>query len=136
MFIGRSQSENGLGDIFRGIWRFFKPVAIKGAQTLLKAGSEAIEDGATVKAVLGSTLKLTLGAVLGATAEQVANHFTTDKPTAAPPPDIPTDQHGGTLVGTQKGSGKRKSSSVYKKAKKTRNRHYISQPQRPIVYNF
>ena len=52
VFISRSQSGNGLGDIFRGIWRFFKPVAIKGAQTLLKAGSEAIKDGATVKEVL------------------------------------------------------------------------------------
>ena len=118
---------------------FFRPVAIKGAQTLLKAGSEAIKDGATVKEVLSSTLKPTIGAVLGATAEQVANRFTSEKPTVAPPPGPPTEEPGGVLVGTQqpqKRSGKRKSHAVYKKAKRPMKRHYFSQPQRPIIYNF
>ena len=139
VFHGRSQYGGGFGDVIRGIWRFFRPVAIKGAQTLLKAGSEAIKDGATVKEVLSSTLKPALGAVLGATAEQVANHFTSDKPTAAPPPGSPMEQPGGTQVGTQgpqNGSGKRKPASVYKKGKKAKIRYSISQPQRPIIYNF
>ena len=40
-----------LGDVLRGIWRYCRPVAIKGAQTLLKASSEATKGGATVKEV-------------------------------------------------------------------------------------
>jgi len=138
VFQGRSQYGAGFGDVLRGIWRFFRPVAIKGAQTLLKAGSEAIKDGATVKEVLSSTLKPTLGAVLGATAEQVANHLTTDKPTAAPPPGPPSEQPSGSLVGTQKGSGKRKTLSVYKRLKQNKTKRYnkYTASERPIVYNF
>lgn len=41
---------------------------MKSAQTLLKAVSEAIIKGATVKEVLSATLKLTIGTVLGVTA--------------------------------------------------------------------
>ena len=52
--------------------KLFKPVAIKGIQTLLKAGSEAIKEGATVKDAIKSTLEPTVGAVLGATVDQVA----------------------------------------------------------------
>ena len=139
VFQGRAQYGTGFGDVLRGIWRCFRPVAIKGAQTLLKAGCESIKDGATVKDVLSSTLKPTIGAVFGATAEQVANCFTSEKPTAAPPPGPSTEELGGVLVGIQgpqKGSGKRKSLAVYMKAKRLMKRHYFSQPQRPIVYNF
>ena len=53
--------------------QFLKPVALKGVQTLLKAGSEAIKKRATVKDVIKSTLKPTIGAVLGATVDQVAS---------------------------------------------------------------
>jgi hypothetical protein len=139
VFQGRSQEGAGLGDVFRGICRFFRPVTIKGAQTFLKSASEAIKDGATVKDVLSSTLKPNIGAVLGATAEQVANRFISDKPSAAPPTAIPTEQPGAPLVGTeapQQGAGKRKPSSVYKKAKKAKIRYSLSQPERPIIYNF
>ena len=138
VFQGRAQYDAGFGDVLRGIWRLFRPVAIKGAQTLLKAGSEAIKDGATVKEVLSSTLKPTIGAVLGVTAEQVANRFSSEKPTAAPLPGFPTEQQGGVLVGTegpQKGSGKKKSLPVYKKANRSMNRHYFSHPEQPIIYN-
>ena len=75
MFQGRSQYRECFGDVLRGIWWFSRPVAMMGAQTLLKAGSKAIKDGATVKEVLNSTLKPTLNAFLGATAEQVANRL-------------------------------------------------------------
>ena len=139
VFQGRAQYGAGFDDVLRGIWRYFRPVAITGAQTLLTAGSKAIKDGATVKEVLSATLKPTIGAVLGATAEQVANRFTSEQPTVAPSPGPPTEQPGGVLVNTQgpqKGSGKRKSHAVYKKAKRSMNRHYFSQPQRPIIYNF
>ena len=57
----RYQYGQGIGDVLRGIWRFFRPVAVKGAQTLLKAGSEAIKEGPTVNEVLKSTLKPTMG---------------------------------------------------------------------------
>ena len=51
----RYQYGAGFGDVLRGMWRFFKPMAIKTAQTLLRAGSEAIKEGATVKHVIKST---------------------------------------------------------------------------------
>ena len=54
----------------------FKPVTIKGVQTLLKAGSKAIKESATVKYVIKSTLKPTVGGVLGATFDQVASKLT------------------------------------------------------------
>ena len=72
----RYQYGQGLGDFLRGIVRylprvtqFLKPVTMKGIQTLLKSGSEAIKEGATVKDVIKSTLKPTIGAVLGATVD-------------------------------------------------------------------
>ena len=46
---------------------------MKGIQTLLKAGSEAIKEGATVKDVIKFTLKPTVGAVLGATVDQIVS---------------------------------------------------------------
>ena len=36
VFHGRSQYGAGFGDVLRGIWRVFRPVAMKGAQTLLR----------------------------------------------------------------------------------------------------
>ena len=51
----RYQYGQGLGDVFRSIVRylprvtqFLKQVTMKGIQTLLKADSEAIKEGATV----------------------------------------------------------------------------------------
>ena len=54
VFQGRAQYGLGFCDVMRGILRVFKPETIKGAQTFLKANSEAIKDGATVKKVLSS----------------------------------------------------------------------------------
>ena len=48
-------------------------MAMKGAQTLLKAGSEAIKENTTVKHVIKSTLKPTVGTILGATVDQIAS---------------------------------------------------------------
>ena len=60
----RYQYGQGLGDVLHGILkfitkvvRFLKPIVLKGAQSLLKAGSEAIKKSATVKDVIKSTLK-------------------------------------------------------------------------------
>ena len=109
----RYQYGQGIGDVLRGIWRFFRPVALKGAQTLLKTTSEAIKEGATVNDVLKSTLKPTMGVVLGATAEQLARRLTDDKPAAAPPPGPALEAL--LPVTGQTGSGARKRThSLYK----------------------
>ena len=104
--ISRYQYGAGFEDVLRGIWRFFKPVAIKGVQTLLRAGSEAIKEGATVKDVIKSTVQPTVGAVLGATVDHVASKLIDmrDKHAAAPPPNPPM-----VLPETvQAGSGKKR----------------------------
>ena len=135
----RYQYGQGLGDVLRGIVRclprvsqFLKPVAMKGIQTLLKAGSEAIKEGATIKDVIKSTLKPTVGAVLGATVDQVASKLIkmrnnqNDAPPSNPPIMLPELN--------QAGSGKtRRSQTVYKKKPK---RSKYSSNQQPIIYNF
>ena len=92
----------GLGNVLRGIVRFiprgsqfFKPVAMNGVHTLLKAGSEAIKEGATVKDVIKSTLRTKVGAVLRATVDQVASKLIemrdnkNDAPSPKPPIVVP-----------------------------------------------
>ena len=66
--------------MLRGIVRFITKVAqflqsvgMKVVHTLLKAGNNAIKEGATVKDVIKSTFKLTVGAVMSATVDQVAS---------------------------------------------------------------
>ena len=135
----RYQYGQGLGDVLRGIVRyiprvtqFLKPVAIKGIQTLLQAGSEAIKEGATVKDVIKSTLKPAVGAVLGATVDQVASKLIKmrNNQNDAPPPNPPIM----LPELNQAGSGtKRRSQTVYKKKHK---RSKYSSIQRPIIYNF
>ena len=78
----RYQYGQGLGNVLRGIGRFilrvaqfFNPVAMKSVQIRLIAGNKAIKKGATVKVVIKSTLKPTVGAVLGATVDQVSYKF-------------------------------------------------------------
>jgi hypothetical protein len=131
VFQGRHHYGAGLGDVIRGIWRFFRPVAMSGAKTLLKAGSEAIKDGATIKDVLSQTLKPTVGTMLSATAEQVANRLAADQPAAAPPPGPPN-----TYTVPQTGSGTRKRKTLYKSAKIKHKRISSKNSQRPIIYNF
>lgn len=88
VYAGRPQYGQGFNDLLRVIWRFFCPVAMENAKMLLKAGSEAIKEGATVKYVFSATQKPTFGAVFGATAEQFASRLT-EKPMAALPPLSP-----------------------------------------------
>ena len=141
MFRGTSRFQNGqgFGDVLRGIVRylprvtqFLKLVALKGIQTLLKTGSKAIKEGATVKDVIKSTLKLTVGAVLGATVDQVASKQIEmrNKQIDATPPNSPIM----LFKLNQAGSGKkRRSLTVYKK--KPKRSKYPSN-QRPYIYNF
>ena len=133
------QYGQGFGDVLRGIVRFiprvaqfFKPVALKSVQTLLKAGSEAIKEGATVKDLIKSTLKPTVGAVWGDTVDQVASKLiemqNNQHDTPPPNPQIVVPQF------VQESSGKkRRSRSVYKQTPK---RTKYSSKQRPIIYNF
>ena len=100
VFMGTSRYQygQGLGYVLRGIVRFIqiiphflKPVTIKGAKTLHKAGSKAIDKGATIKDVITSTLKPTVGAVLGVTVDQVASKLIEmlNNQNDAPPPNQP-----------------------------------------------
>ena len=135
----RYQYGQGLGDVICGIVRYIprvtqclKPVAMKGIHTILKAGSKAITEGATVKDVIKSRLIFTVGAVLDATVDQVASKLIemrnkqNDEPPPNPPIMLPELN--------QAGSGKtRRSQTVYKKKPK---RSKYSSNQRPIIYNF
>ena len=128
----RYQYGAGFGAVLRGMWRFFKPVAIKAAQTLLRAGSEAIKEGATIKDVIKSTVQPNVGAVLGATVDQVASKLIEmrDKHDAALPPNPPIVLP--EMI--QAGSGrKRRRAPLYKKATK---RIKYSSNKHPIIYNF
>ena len=116
----RYQYGQGVGDVLRGILQvfpkvawLFKPVVIKGAQTLLKSGSEAIKEGAIFKDVIKSTLTPTVGAVLSATVDQVASKFIQmrDNINAA----LPQNPLIGVPEIIQAGSGrKRRRAPVYK----------------------
>ena len=135
----RYQYRQGLGDVLRGIVhfiprvaQFLKPVAIKNVQTLLKAGSEAIKEGATVKDVIKSVLKPTVGAVVGATVDQVASKLiemrNNQNDAALPnPPIMLFELH-------QAGSGQTRPRRTVNK--KTPKRSKYSSNQRPIIYNF
>ena len=78
--ISRYQYSQGVSDVLCGVERFIpivaqfvKLVSMKGVLSFLKAGSEAIKEGATVKDEIKSTLKPTVGAVIGAMVDQVAS---------------------------------------------------------------
>ena len=137
--IFRFQYGQGLGDVLRGILRFIptvarllQTVAMKGVLTLLKFGSEAIKEGATVKDLIKSALKTTVGSVLGATVDQVASNLIQmrDNHDAAPPPNPPIVVHEIVQAGSDR---KCRRAPVYKKATK---RNKYSSNQRQIIYNF
>ena len=105
---------------------------MKGVQTLLQAGSEAIKEGSTVKDVIRSTFKPTVGAVLGATVDQVASKLIEMRVNQNDAP--PLNPLIVVFEFVQAGSGKkRRSRSVYKKTPK-RSKYCSS--QRPIIYYF
>ena len=83
VFQGRVQHIQGIGDIFRLMWRFDYPINFKQTAAAYKTGDETLKDGQTINEIITNTLKLTLGMVLATTSEQDANHFLKDKPTAA-----------------------------------------------------
>ena len=98
---------------------------MRGIKTFFKAGSEAIKEGATVKDVIKSTLKPTVGAVLGATVDQVASKLIEmrNNQNDAPPPNLPIM----LPELNQAGSGKtRCSQAVYKENPYEANIHLTS----------
>ena len=114
VYRGRGQRGKGIGDLLRGIVRFFRPVARTGLKTLLTAGSEAIKDGASVKDILSNTLKPIISSILTSTAEQVSNMLLADKPATAPPPAPEIGLPAGTLINSAPQTGTEKRRSVYK----------------------
>ena len=74
VFKGTFRYQYGVtfGDVLHTIWRFVHSVTIKDAQTLLRAESEIIKEGATVTHVINSTVQFTVGSVLGATVDMLA----------------------------------------------------------------
>ena len=134
------QHGGGLGDMFRSIWRWVKPVAQKGFEALLRSGGESMSQGSTWKEALKSSLKPTLGAVLTATADQVAIKPPPEAPAAAPPPGPPIAHPESVLVGMQGGRGQRggrRARPAYKKSKPKRAKVMSSSFSRhPIIYNF
>ena len=76
----RYQKGYGVGNILRARLRnipnftqFQKPLAMNRIQILLKAGSKVTKEGATIKDVIKFTHKPMVGAVLGATVDEVAS---------------------------------------------------------------
>ena len=135
----RYQYGQGYGKVLRCKVRFipraaqfFKPLAMKSVETLSKAGSEAIKEGATIKDVIKSSLKPTVNPVLGATVDHIASKIIEmrDNQNEAHPsnPPIVVPEF------VQAGSGnKRRIRSVYNK---TFKRTKYSFKQRPIIYIF
>ena len=132
------QYGQGLGDVLHGIMkfilkvaRFIKSVVTKSAQTLLKADSEAIKEGATVIDEIKFTLKPTVVAVLEARIYQVASKLIemrnnqNDAPPSYPPIVLPELNHAGS-------GKKRRRRLIYKAFKRSKYSSY----QRPIIYNF
>ena len=105
---------------------------MKGIQAPLKAGREAIKEGATVKDVIKSTIKPTVRAVLGATVDKVASkliEMRNNQNDALPPnPPIMLPEL------NQAGSGKKRHSQTVYKKKPKQSKYSFN--QRPIIYNF
>ena len=134
----RYQYGQGLGDVFRGIVRFIprvaqflKPVAMKSVQTLLKAGSETIKEGATVKDVIKSTLKPSRRSFRRHSRPSASKLIEIrNKQNDAPPLNPPIMLHELNQAGSVR---KRRRQTVYKKTPK---RSKSSFNQRPYIYNF
>ena len=137
----RYQNGGGFGDVMKGLLRRFWPVAKQGFAAFLRAGGESMKEGATWKEALKSSIKPTIGTVLSATANQIAEQ----KPAAAPPPGPPIAHSESVLVGTQGGGGggsvkRRAGRASYKKSKKRRSvlnpPPTTSYSRSPIIYNY
>ena len=130
----RYQHGGGFRDVMKGLLRRFCPVAKQCFAAFLRAGGESKKEGATWKEAIKSSIKPTIGTVLSATADQIAE----EKPAAAPPPGQPIAHSESMLVGTQGGGGvsviRRAGRASYKKSKTRRST--TSYSRNPIIYNY
>ena len=97
-----------------------------------------MKEGATWKEAQKSSIKPTIGTVLSATADQIAE----EKGAAAPPPGPHIAHSEPVLVGTQGGGGsvkRRGGSPAYKKTKSSKTRRIVLKTtysqRNPIIYN-
>ena len=90
----------GIGDFFRGIFRRFLPIAVKGAATFLSETVKNNREGASFKDAAKAALRPTLGATLANVGEEFMK-----KPTAPP---AAADEPKPTQTGSGGGSTKRK----------------------------
>ena len=104
----------------------------KGAQTLLKAISKTIKEGATLKGDIKSILKPTVAAVLGATVDQVVSKLIQmhDNHDSASSPNLPITVQNIVWGGSD---NKRRHDFVYKKHLKRIKYWSI---KRQIIYHF
>ena len=136
------QNGGGFGDVMRDLLRRFWPVAKPGFAAFFRAGGESMKEEATWKEALKSSIKPTIGTVLSATADQIAE----EKPAAAPPPGQPMAHSKSVLVGTQGGGGgggsvkRRGGRSAYKKTRPSKKSRSVvnttSYSRNPIIYNY
>ena len=138
-FMGLTDTKNGggFGDVMKGLLRRFWPVAKQGFAEFLRAGGESMKEGATWKEALNSSIKPTIGTVLSATADQIAEQ----KPAAAPNLGPPIAHSESVLVWTQGGGGgvkRRAGRASYKKSKKRRSvlKSATIYSRSPIIYNY
>ena len=155
--LSRHQNGGGFGDVLRGLLRRVIPVANDGFAAFLRAGGESIKDGNTWKQALKSAIKPTIGAVLTATADQIASKqkqqpIAEEQAAAIPPTGPPIAHTDFAFVGTQIGSGgvkRRGRRSAYKKTKSSDtnngyskrilsllNTSYSHQRHNPSIYNY
>lgn len=112
--------------------QFLKLVTINCVQTLLIAGNEAINEISTVNNAIKSTLKFTVGVVLGAKVDQVAYKLIEmrNKQNDAPPPNsFIVDPE---LVQAKSGTERRRQ-SVYKTTVNVEN-IFSANEKLPIIF--
>ena len=114
-------------------------MAKQGFVAFLRAGGDSMKEGATWKEALKASIKPTIGTVLSATADQIAE----EKPAAAPPPGPPVAHSESVLVGTQGGGGgggvKRRAAYKKRKVSSSKKRRSVlktTYSRNPVIYNY
>jgi len=137
--LGRYQSGQGIGDIFRGIWRRVVPIALNVGKAALNAFSGAQDEGASFKDAFKATLRPAASAAVRSTVQEIERVQKAREPasTVAAPeitapnrisvPEIETAR--GKQPGIEQyGHGRRKRKRVYKRKSGKRKKQ--------MIYNF
>ena len=111
----RYQEGSGIGDFFKGLWKFVSPIVGSAAKTLVTSAGSNLSSGANWKEAAKSAIIPTLASGIGALAEKL------DKKQAG----------GGRrrkrrhpAVTPQAGGKRRRRTGVYKGKKRHRKRHH------------